>query len=108
MCQHCGYGFVVFLRQGMADDQHLKIPLVSWINESTVSRVCVQLHCLYLVCNDMLQIFRFVCKNNGVIFENQLLQIGLKSEYRQNLGELLSDTTYLHHACFVSLKLHYF
>lgn len=35
-------------------------------------------------------ICRFVCKNNGVIFENQLLQIGLKSEYRQNLGELLS------------------
>lgn len=33
---------------------------------------------------------RFVCKNNGVIFENQLLQIGLKSEYRQNLGELSS------------------
>ncbi|KAF0043639.1 hypothetical protein F2P81_004976 [Scophthalmus maximus] len=29
---------------------------------------------------------RFVCKNNGVIFENQLLQIGLKSEYRQSLG----------------------
>ncbi|XP_022597240.1 AP-2 complex subunit alpha-2 isoform X1 [Seriola dumerili] len=32
--------------------------------------------------------FRFVCKNNGVIFENQLLQIGLKSEYRQNLGRM--------------------
>uniref|UniRef100_A0A8C5CN53 AP-2 complex subunit alpha n=1 Tax=Gadus morhua TaxID=8049 RepID=A0A8C5CN53_GADMO len=31
---------------------------------------------------------RFVCKNNGVLFENQLLQIGIKSEYRQNLGEL--------------------
>ncbi|XP_069386071.1 AP-2 complex subunit alpha-2 isoform X1 [Paralichthys olivaceus] len=31
---------------------------------------------------------RFVCKNNGVIYENQLLQIGLKSEYRQNLGRL--------------------
>ncbi|XP_071345853.1 AP-2 complex subunit alpha-2 isoform X3 [Trachinotus anak] len=31
---------------------------------------------------------RFVCKNNGVIFENQLLQIGLKSEYRQNLGRI--------------------
>lgn len=30
---------------------------------------------------------RFVCKNNGVLFENQLLQIGIKSEYRQNLGE---------------------
>uniref|UniRef100_A0A4W3J3F6 AP-2 complex subunit alpha n=1 Tax=Callorhinchus milii TaxID=7868 RepID=A0A4W3J3F6_CALMI len=28
---------------------------------------------------------RFVCKNNGVLFENQLLQIGIKSEYRQNL-----------------------
>uniref|UniRef100_A0A8D3AR97 AP-2 complex subunit alpha n=1 Tax=Scophthalmus maximus TaxID=52904 RepID=A0A8D3AR97_SCOMX len=35
---------------------------------------------------------RFVCKNNGVIFENQLLQIGLKSEYRQSLGEQLYDT----------------
>ncbi|KAM3625270.1 uncharacterized protein V6R79_009391 [Siganus canaliculatus] len=32
--------------------------------------------------------FRFVCKNNGVIYENQLLQIGLKSEYRQNLGRM--------------------
>lgn len=30
---------------------------------------------------------RFVCKNNGVLFENQLLQIGIKSEYRQNLGK---------------------
>uniref|UniRef100_A0A3B3WNQ9 AP-2 complex subunit alpha n=1 Tax=Poecilia mexicana TaxID=48701 RepID=A0A3B3WNQ9_9TELE len=30
----------------------------------------------------------FVCKNNGVIYENQLLQIGLKSEYRQNLGRM--------------------
>uniref|UniRef100_A0A8B9RF32 AP-2 complex subunit alpha n=1 Tax=Astyanax mexicanus TaxID=7994 RepID=A0A8B9RF32_ASTMX len=32
--------------------------------------------------------FRFVCKNNGVLFENQLLQIGIKSEYRQNLGRM--------------------
>lgn len=31
---------------------------------------------------------RFVCKNNGVLFENQLLQIGVKSEFRQNLGVL--------------------
>uniref|UniRef100_A0AAR2M6A7 AP-2 complex subunit alpha n=1 Tax=Pygocentrus nattereri TaxID=42514 RepID=A0AAR2M6A7_PYGNA len=30
----------------------------------------------------------FVCKNNGVLFENQLLQIGVKSEYRQNLGRM--------------------
>ncbi|XP_069480110.1 AP-2 complex subunit alpha-2 isoform X2 [Ambystoma mexicanum] len=32
---------------------------------------------------------RFVCKNNGVLYENQLLQIGLKSEFRQNLGRML-------------------
>ncbi|NXT00240.1 AP2A2 protein, partial [Jacana jacana] len=31
---------------------------------------------------------KFVCKNNGVLFENQLLQIGLKSEFRQNLGRM--------------------
>ncbi|XP_049321420.1 AP-2 complex subunit alpha-2 isoform X2 [Astyanax mexicanus] len=31
---------------------------------------------------------RFVCKNNGVLFESQLLQIGLKSEFRQNLGRM--------------------
>uniref|UniRef100_S4RDW3 Clathrin/coatomer adaptor adaptin-like N-terminal domain-containing protein n=1 Tax=Petromyzon marinus TaxID=7757 RepID=S4RDW3_PETMA len=31
---------------------------------------------------------KFVCKNNGVLFENQLLQIGVKSEYRQNLGRV--------------------
>uniref|UniRef100_A0A8C4SA03 AP-2 complex subunit alpha n=1 Tax=Erpetoichthys calabaricus TaxID=27687 RepID=A0A8C4SA03_ERPCA len=31
---------------------------------------------------------RFVCKNNGVLFENHLLQIGIKSEYRQNLGRM--------------------
>lgn len=34
---------------------------------------------------------RFVCKNNGVLFENQLLQIGLKSEFRQNLGMCLTE-----------------
>lgn len=27
-------------------------------------------------------------KNNGVLFENDLLQIGVKSEFRQNLGRL--------------------
>ncbi|XP_013929406.1 PREDICTED: AP-2 complex subunit alpha-1-like [Thamnophis sirtalis] len=31
---------------------------------------------------------RFVCKNNGVLFENQLLQIGVKSEFQQNLGRM--------------------
>ncbi|KAK1337622.1 LOW QUALITY PROTEIN: hypothetical protein QTO34_002255 [Cnephaeus nilssonii] len=29
-----------------------------------------------------------VCKNNGVLFENQLLQIGVKSEFRLNLGHM--------------------
>ncbi|XP_052065520.1 AP-2 complex subunit alpha-2-like isoform X1 [Mytilus californianus] len=31
---------------------------------------------------------KFICKNNGVLFENDSLQIGVKSEYRQNLGRL--------------------
>ncbi|KAK2185380.1 hypothetical protein NP493_239g10012 [Ridgeia piscesae] len=31
---------------------------------------------------------KFVCKNNGVIFETDLLQIGVKAEFRQNLGRL--------------------
>lgn len=37
---------------------------------------------------DVFSCYRFVCKNNGVLFENQLLQIGIKSEYRQNLGKV--------------------
>uniref|UniRef100_A0A5G2QSP2 AP-2 complex subunit alpha n=1 Tax=Sus scrofa TaxID=9823 RepID=A0A5G2QSP2_PIG len=32
--------------------------------------------------------YQFVCRNNGVLFENQLLQIGVKSEFRQNLGRM--------------------
>jgi len=31
---------------------------------------------------------KFICKNNGGLFENDLLQIGVKSEFRQNLGRL--------------------
>ncbi|KAL8603781.1 AP-2 complex subunit alpha-2 [Nucella lapillus] len=31
---------------------------------------------------------RFVCKHNGVLFENDLLQVGIKSEYQQNLARL--------------------
>lgn len=27
-------------------------------------------------------------KNNGVLFENEMIQIGVKSEFRQNLGRL--------------------
>ncbi|PIK51840.1 putative AP-2 complex subunit alpha-2 isoform X3 [Apostichopus japonicus] len=31
---------------------------------------------------------KFICKNNGVLFESELLQIGVKSEFRANLGRL--------------------
>ncbi|KAK0055131.1 AP-2 complex subunit alpha-2 [Biomphalaria pfeifferi] len=31
---------------------------------------------------------KFICKQNGVLFENDLLQIGIKSEYRQNLARV--------------------
>jgi len=31
---------------------------------------------------------KFSCKNNGVLYENDLLQIGVKSEFRQNLGRV--------------------
>ena len=31
---------------------------------------------------------RFVCKNNGVLYENDIIQIGIKSEFRQNLGRI--------------------
>lgn len=31
---------------------------------------------------------KFICKNNGVLFENELIQIGVKCEFRQNLGRL--------------------
>ena len=29
---------------------------------------------------------RFLLKNNGVLFENEMLQIGVKLEYKKNLG----------------------
>ncbi|KAG5673313.1 hypothetical protein PVAND_003373 [Polypedilum vanderplanki] len=31
---------------------------------------------------------KFLFKNNGVLFENEMIQIGVKSEFRQNLGRL--------------------
>lgn len=31
---------------------------------------------------------KLVCKHNGVLFENDLLQIGVKSEFRTNLGRI--------------------
>ena len=48
--------------------------------------------CLVSKNKDLFHLFlifcRFVCKNNGVLFENDLIQIGVKSEFRQNLGRL--------------------
>ena len=38
-------------------------------------------------------IFRFRFKNNDVLFENNMLQISCKSEYRKNMGRL--TLTYL-------------
>lgn len=31
---------------------------------------------------------KFLFKNNGVLFENDILQIGVKSEFRKNMGRL--------------------
>lgn len=31
---------------------------------------------------------KFVIKNSGVLFENDLLQVGVKAEFRQNLGRM--------------------
>jgi len=31
---------------------------------------------------------KLVCKNNGIIFENQLLQVGVKCEYKKSLGRI--------------------
>ena len=49
---------------------------------------------------------RFLLKNNGVLFENEMLQIGVKSEYKKNLGKLccvvqMSSS----HSLFLSLSL---
>ena len=29
---------------------------------------------------------RFLFRNNGILYENELVQVGLKSEFRNNLG----------------------
>ena len=31
---------------------------------------------------------KLLCKSNGILFENSLIQIGVKSEYKQNLGRI--------------------
>ncbi|XP_022173721.1 AP-2 complex subunit alpha [Myzus persicae] len=31
---------------------------------------------------------KFICKNNGVLFESELIQVGVKCEFKRNLGRL--------------------
>jgi hypothetical protein len=49
--------------------------------------------CLYLCFSSSPQqvtnnIQKFYCKNNGVLYENELIQIGVKTECRSNLARL--------------------
>jgi AP-2 complex subunit alpha len=32
--------------------------------------------------------YRLVCKNNGVLYENDVIQVGVRAEFRQNLGRV--------------------
>ena len=44
---------------------------------------------MIILCTYFVFVHRFISKNNGVLFENDLLQIGVKSEFRQNLGRII-------------------
>jgi hypothetical protein len=48
--------------------------------------------CLYLCFSSLQQVTnniqKFYCKNNGVLYENELIQIGVKTECRSNLARL--------------------
>ena len=49
---------------------------------------------------------RLVCKHNGVLFENDFLQIGIKAEYRQNLGQIsvfYGNKTNFQFTCFMPM-----
>uniref|UniRef100_A0A672QXU0 AP-2 complex subunit alpha n=1 Tax=Sinocyclocheilus grahami TaxID=75366 RepID=A0A672QXU0_SINGR len=68
----------VFSEAGVNDDGFLSSAPPSVVSEDPATPLPES--------NELLN--KFVCKNNGVLFENQLLQIGIKSEYRQNLGRM--------------------
>ncbi|XP_016397113.1 AP-2 complex subunit alpha-2-like isoform X3 [Sinocyclocheilus rhinocerous] len=68
----------VFSEAGVNDDGFLSSTPPSVVSEDPATPLPES--------NELLN--KFVCKNNGVLFENQLLQIGIKSEYRQNLGRM--------------------
>jgi len=49
---------------------------------------------------------KLVCKHNGVVFENDLLQIGIKCEYKQNLGRIAvfyGNKTNFQFTCFMPM-----
>uniref|UniRef100_A0A8C6PSH2 AP-2 complex subunit alpha n=1 Tax=Nothobranchius furzeri TaxID=105023 RepID=A0A8C6PSH2_NOTFU len=69
------------------DDGFLRYKAVLWLSSCKVSAPPSEDPAPPLSEADEL-LDKFVCKNNGVLFENQLLQIGIKSEYRQNLGRM--------------------
>lgn len=49
---------------------------------------------------------KLVCKHNGVLFENDLLQIGVKCDYRQNLGQIsvfYGNKTNFQFTCFMPM-----
>jgi AP-2 complex subunit alpha len=43
---------------------------------------------VFILLSNNFRFRRFLFKNNGVLFENEMIQIGVKSEFRQNLGRL--------------------
>lgn len=47
---------------------------------------------------------KLICKHNGIVFENNLVQIGVKCEYRQNLGRVsifYGNKTNFQFTCFL-------
>lgn len=55
-------------------------------NAKKLVHIIIAIFFYYIIKFELL--FRFLFKNNGVLFENEMLQIGVKSEFRQNLGRL--------------------
>lgn len=49
---------------------------------------------------------KLVCKHNGILFENDMLQIGIKCEYKKNLGQIqlfFGNKTKLQFTCFMPM-----
>jgi len=49
---------------------------------------------------------KLVCKHNGVVFESDLLQIGIKAEYKQNVGHIAvfyGNKTNFQFTCFMPM-----